>query len=161
MKVIFLDVDGVLNSIGWMKKNKGKPHGNTEIDPSKVKLLKQIIDKTGAKVVLASTWRNVDGSDGEARHSMYDYLVEELGKCGIEIFSRTPLINNDRPKEVKAWLNETSFEIENFISLDDDFGEKDYRKQGIFGRLVRTQFWDMNGGLSQENVEKAIQLLNE
>lgn len=161
MKVIFLDVDGVLNSIGWMEKNKGKLHGNTEIDPSKVKLLKQIIDKTEAKVVLSSTWRNIDGSDGEPRHPMYDYLLEELGKCGIEIFSRTPLINDDRPKEIKAWLDETSFEIEKFISLDDDFGEKDYRKQGIFGRLVRTQFWDTNGGLNQENVEQSIKLLNE
>lgn len=161
MKIIFLDVDGVLNSIGWMQKNRGKLHGSAEIDPSKVRLLKQIIDETGAKVVLSSTWRDLDGSDGEPRHPMYDYLVEELGKCGIQIFSRTPLINNDRPKEIRAWLDETQFEIKKLISLDDDFGEKDYEKQGITGRLIKTQFWDVDGGLNKEHVEKAIKLLNE
>lgn len=161
MKVIFLDVDGVLNSIGWMKKNDGNKHGNFEINPENVKMLKEIVDKTGAKIVLSSTWRNVDGTDGEPRHPMYDYLVGELRKLGMEIFSRTPLINNDRPKEIKKWLDETSFDIESFISIDDDFSEKDYEKQGVCNRLIKTQFWDENGGLQRNHVEQAIQLLNE
>lgn len=161
MKVIFLDVDGVLNSIGWMKKNDEKKHGNCEINPENVKMLKDIVDKTGAKIVLSSTWRNVDGTDGKLRHPMYDYLVDELRKFGMEIFSRTSLINNDRPKEIKAWLNETSFEIESFVSIDDDFSEKDYEKQGVCNRLIKTQFWDENGGLQRNHVEQAIQLLNE
>ena len=161
MKVIFLDVDGVLNSVGWMKKNDGKKHGNSEINPENVKMLKEIVEKTGAKIVLSSTWRNVDGSDGELRHPMYDYLVEELRKFDIEIFSRTPLINNNRPKEIKTWLDETSFDIESFISIDDDFGEKDYEKQGICNRLIKTQFWDINGGLQKEHIQQAIQLLNK
>lgn len=126
-----------------------------------MKMLKEIIDKTDAKIVLSSTWRNVDGSDGKPKHQMYDYLVSVLEKFDIEIFSRTPLVNNDRPKEIKAWLDETSFNIESFISIDDDFGEKDYEKQGICNRLVKTQFWDTDGGLKDEHVRKAIQLLNE
>lgn len=161
MKVIFLDVDGVLNSIGWMKKNNGKKRGNCEINPENVKMLKEIVDKTGAKIVLSSTWRNVDETDGEPRHPMYDYLVGELRKFRIEIFSRTPLINNNRPKEIKVWLDETSFNVETFVIIDDDFSENDYERQGIFNRLVKTQFWDIDGGLQEKHVKRAIKLLNE
>ena len=142
MKVIFLDVDGVLNSVGWMEENK-KYGLSRPVDPSKVRLLKQIIDSTGAKVVLSSTWRNVDGSNGEPEHEVYGCLVRELGKCGIRIYSRTPLINNDRPKEIKAWLDSHP-SVGEFVSLDDDFGEEDYQRHGISGCLIQTRFWDGN-----------------
>lgn len=92
---------------------------------------------------------------------MFDYLVDALRKCNIKIMDYTPLINNDRPKEIRAWLDNTPFEIESFVSLDDDFREKDYQKQGIFHRLIHTSYWDMDGGLRQEHVERAVKLLNE
>ena len=53
MKIIFLDVDGVLNC----KSSKSRCGGFLGIDDSKVKLLKEIIDITGAKIVLSSSWR--------------------------------------------------------------------------------------------------------
>lgn len=161
MKVIFLDVDGVLNCIGWFEKNRGGRPGSYEIDPEKVKLLKEIIDRTGAKVVLSSTWRNIRECLEEPANSMYAYLVGMLRKYDIEIFSYTPLINNDRPKEIKAWIDSSEFEIENYVSLDDDFGEKDYQRQGISGHLIRTLYWDKDGGLTREHVEKAVRLLNK
>lgn len=153
MNVIFLDVDGVLNSADWMKTKQ------REIDSSKVRRLKQIIDATGAKIVLSSTWRNVDGSDGNPRHPMYDYLVDELRSCGIEIFSRTPLLYNDRPKEIKAWLDQISMNVEHYISLDDDFQETDYGKYGLSNCLIQTRYWGTHGGVQQEHVERAIRLL--
>lgn len=155
MKLIFLDVDGVLNSAEWLETNQG------EIDPAKVRLLKQMIDATGAKVVLSSTWRNIDGSDGNPRHPMYDYLVGELRACGIEIFSRTPLLYNNRPKEIKAWLDQTSIKVERYISFDDDFQESDYAKYGISDCLIQTRYWGTHGGLQQRHVEQAIQVLIE
>ena len=83
MKIIFLDIDGVLNSIGWVERTKGTAYEDKEIDPSKVRLLKQIIDKTDAKIVLSSTWREVNGSDDIPRHQMYDYLVEEFKRLAV------------------------------------------------------------------------------
>lgn len=47
-KYIFLDIDGVLNSNDWFEKNKDVD-GLVEIDPSKLILLKEIVDCTEAK----------------------------------------------------------------------------------------------------------------
>ena len=62
-KIIFLDVDGVLNSqsyyIEWMRRRRvGVDYDNSEkeIDESCVKNLKEIVDKTGAAIVLSSTY---------------------------------------------------------------------------------------------------------
>ena len=83
MNCIFLDVDGVLNSMEYQSKikdwNKSK---KTQIDPATIPLLNDIILSTKAKVVLSSTWRIL----------YYDVLVEilkELG-CVAEIIDRTP-----------------------------------------------------------------------
>ena len=59
MKVIFLDIDGVLNSDEYVDKVKKSDIQGIErdIDIEKVKLLKRAIDETGAKVVLSSSWR--------------------------------------------------------------------------------------------------------
>ena len=59
MKVIFLDIDGVLNSDEYLKKVK-RLHIQgieSEIDINKIKLLKKAVDETKAKVVLTSSWR--------------------------------------------------------------------------------------------------------
>ena len=48
MKVLFLDVDGVLNRCG--KSAQG-------LEEDKVALLKQIVAATGCRIVLSSTWR--------------------------------------------------------------------------------------------------------
>ena len=59
MKVIFLDIDGVLNSDEYLDKVKNSDIQGIErdIDVEKVKLLKRAIDETGARVVLSSSWR--------------------------------------------------------------------------------------------------------
>ena len=51
MKVIFLDVDGELTYSNYKNKE------TANIDIEKVKMLKEICDKTDAKVVISSSWR--------------------------------------------------------------------------------------------------------
>jgi hypothetical protein len=46
MKVIFLDIDGVINSINFLEKNKPEL-----IDRTRVELLKVLIEQTGAIIV--------------------------------------------------------------------------------------------------------------
>ena len=160
MKVIFLDIDGVLNSMDWFEKTKGTK-GYREINPKKVEFLKEIVDKTNAKIVLSSTWRGLAKSETEEEHPMYSYLVDTLRKYGMEIFQHTPYINQERPKEIKAWIEKNKERIGQFVSLDDDFSEEDYKEYGIEKFLVKTSFYEKDGGLRQEHVEKAIEILNK
>lgn len=52
MKTIFLDVDGVLTNSGYLN------YETRHINPEKVRLLSQIVKKTGAVIVLTSTWKD-------------------------------------------------------------------------------------------------------
>lgn len=49
--------------------------------------------------------------------------------------------------------------MDSFIILDDE--KFDYADCGIISRLVKTSFYDDNGGLQDEHVELAIDLLTE
>ena len=158
-KIIFLDIDGVLNSIDYFEQTK-YCKGYTEIDPEKVKLLKEIVDRTGAEIVLSSTWRNLAKRKDESEHPMYTYLTDTLKEYGMEIIDHTPYIGQDRPKEIRAWLDNQQDKDIQFVSLDDDFQEQIYDEVGIGDCLVRTSFYEKYGGLRQEHVEKAVRILN-
>ena len=54
MKVIFLDVDGVLNSQQLFEKSEDAQL--ISVDEENIKNLKKIVDATGAKIVLSSSW---------------------------------------------------------------------------------------------------------
>lgn len=161
MKIIFLDIDGVLNSLDWFEKTKGREE-YTEINPKKMKLLKEIVERTGAGIVLSSTWRTlskVSGSRNE--HPQYTYLVDSLAEFGLKIISHTPYIDNNRPGEIMAWLDKyEGTEKIQFVSLDDDFWPTHYEKYGIKECLVHTCFYELDGGLRREHVEKAVEILN-
>lgn len=88
-KYIFLDIDGVLNSMDWFKENR-ETSDYTEIDPEKVKLLKEIVDKTGAEIILSSTWRELAAHDSKPDHPMYTYLVNSLKQFGLYIKDHAP-----------------------------------------------------------------------
>lgn len=97
----------------------------------KILLLKQLVDRTGAKIVLSSTWRygwvymdaytseNDAFQQREIRH--FIALREKLREFGLEIFSRTPVSELDfRGAEIDQWLQEWEGEpIESFVIIDD------------------------------------------
>ena len=56
MKIIFLDIDGVLTSDMYEESRLEKRDDN-RIDLSRVKLLAELVKSTDAKIVLTSTWR--------------------------------------------------------------------------------------------------------
>ena len=111
MKVIFLDIDGVLNSDEYFDKIKNLDIQGIEqeIDIEKIKLLKKAINETGAKVVLSSSWRYTrNGQQLKELLSNYEIYVDS-----------TPLIQNKRGLEIKKWLSEHQC-IEDFVILDDE-----------------------------------------
>lgn len=164
-KIIFLDVDGVLNSqsyyIEWMSRNRSRvgvdDDSEKEIDESCVKNLKEIVDKTGAVIVLSSTWRNMRDVYKLAIH-----LNKTLAKYGLHISDKTPWLHGNRPEEIKLWLDDYMFkgnEVKSFVILDDDFSIDDYKEYGLENNVVKTSFYEENGGLREEHVEKVISIL--
>ncbi len=111
MKVIFLDVDGVLNSDEYFDKTRSLNIQGIEedIDIEKIKLLKKAINETGARVVLSSSWRYTRNGQ---------QLKELLSNYQIYADS-TPFIQNKRGLEIKQWLSENQ-NIEDFVILDDE-----------------------------------------
>ena len=151
MKVIFLDIDGVLNSDEYFDKiKKMQIHGiESEIDIDKVKLLKMAVDETGAKVVITSSWRHTK----KAKE-----LKELLSSYAIYVDS-TPFIENKRGLEIKQWLLENQ-NVENFVILDDEIF--DSYDQSLMEKLIKIS--NGNGhsfgeGLLFKDVNKIIERL--
>lgn len=139
MKVLFLDVDGVLNH--WGSKTY------LALSKPKIRLLRWIVHETDCKIVVSSTWRKLD----ETRRK----LKRVLGYHGLEIYSWTTTrywkLGQMRGEEVDLWLSEHS-NIENYVILDDD---------GDFLDSQMDHFVQTNGnvGLTEKNAERAIQIL--
>lgn len=166
MNIVFLDIDGVLNSMPYFESIKDKrDRTHNEIDESKLPLLKRIVEENNAHIVLSSTWRDLDHEEETYCYAMWQYLINSLAKYDMKIMSKTPLIAQKRPLEIKTWLdNRVDKEDIKWISLDDDCSEEDYEEYGIGGHLVHTKFftYDINdGGLQEKHVALARQLFQE
>lgn len=57
MKVVFLDIDGVINSNFWMESHQQEISDGTLIDKEKIELVAKIVSKTEASLVMHSGWR--------------------------------------------------------------------------------------------------------
>ena len=153
-KVIFLDIDGVLNTYATRRFLQCSP-GTLFVDTRKVLRLRDIIERTGAELVLSSTWRY-----GAERDAMYiekcalRELIAEFKRVRCPLWTdMTPIIPRvNREREIFAWLY--THDVDNFVILDDVREELNWYKD----RLVLTSMFD---GLTKERAELAIRMLNE
>lgn len=147
MKIIFLDIDGVLNSRQY-DLTRGEGDGN--IDQSRLPLLKQLTDRTGAKIVLTSTWRIHLGTDETGRE-----MEEVFRQGGITLYDKTPEMQNDRTKEISAWL-ERHPEVTAFVIIDDiKFG------WGALAPMVVNTDYRIGWGLEPRHIERAMEILKK
>lgn len=58
-RVVFLDIDGVLNSNFWNDTHQREISDGTLIDGEKIKLLAWLVKSTKAKIILHSGWRQM------------------------------------------------------------------------------------------------------
>ena len=151
-KLIFLDIDGVLNCIS----TKARCQGCIGIDDLKVKLLKQIIDNTNAKIVLTSTWKTEWNKNLEECDYAGKYLNNKLKKQKLWILDKTEDNGKNRGKGIYDWIKK--YNVDNWLVLDDEIF-KDYDEE-IVRHWVKTDFYDNNGGLQKNHIEKAIKILN-
>ena len=147
MKVIFLDIDGVLNSEQYYRTVNRKEKELDRFDPKVVALLIDLIGEFSAKLVISSTWR----------FGALNLLRHEVKKAGLNKY-----LHNDwgtpqtypphRGKEIKLWLDKHQ-EVESYLILDDD----DNMLNEQLAHHVKT---DIKFGMQKENFEKARLILS-
>lgn len=166
MKVVFLDIDGVLNNDeSWRIRQEyiDKYHKPcSSIDELTVKRLSEIVNATKSKVVLSS-YRRSDWKDGIENIKIWQSkeLQKLFDKYNIEILGITPCIprTNDPNEKYTSWREyeinyylDTHPEIDIFCVIDDEI--KDLHTLEDY--LVKT---DTRYGLVDEDVPKAIEIL--
>ena len=161
MKVIFLDVDGVLNSEDDLMVYREKNNINhcilyAEVEDRPLKLLKEIVDKTSAKIVISSSWRigcERNGRESIFGNKLFTKLELKLKEYGMDIYDITPSLTKlQRGDEIKAWMSENP--VENFIILDDDSDMCEYVDTDNF---IHTTY---KHGLTVELKDRAIEILS-
>ena len=164
MKAIFLDIDGVLNSIETKVK---APSGCIGIDADKCERLAKIVQQTGAFVVLTSTWKtdwfrsafiNDLPKDGQ-------YLEKTLLEHNILIYDKTTDTSwSQRAEGILDFINNCDQTVESFVILDDEF-TLDYARCGLDKYHVKTYYSKKDSntllGLQDYHVEKAVNILND
>lgn len=176
MKVLFLDIDGVLNSENWfayriycVKNNmvnilmnfidtddRNIKHKLTMLDDRAIANLNRIVEETGCKVVLSSSWRSSIESE-----NIFTQNLLKLKGFKYEFYDVTPRLwfsdfSIRRGEEIKFWLDKESekHEIESFVILDDD--------SDILPEQMNN-FIHVDGqvGLTDRDVLTAIEILNK
>ena len=153
MKIIFLDIDGVLNSATYDRTRDWTKQ--TDIDVSRLPLLKRIVDETGAKIVLSSTWRTHWNADGEKCDEDGKYINSTFEDFGLEVYDKTPDhgLFGERAEEIAEWL-ENNEDIEAFVIIDDSpFGWNELSEYTVKTNPFRGL------GLEEEGVRRAIEIL--
>ena len=153
MKLIFLDIDGVLNCMG----SKSRCEGFIGIDNDKVKRLKQIVNKTNAKIVLTSTWKRHWHKNADLNDYSGNYLNRKFKKQSLRIMDKTTDDSIHRGTGIIDYINNFHTDVESWIVLDDEYFP-DYKELGILDHMVKTEFIK---GLQERHVDLAIELLNK
>lgn len=135
-KLLFLDVDGVLNSQHTLQK--GIP-----VCPDKLSLLRAIINVTNCEIVLSSTWRMFPETREE--------LKVEFHNAQIPIWiGLTPQLNTPRNQEIKSWLKDNEQKESRIVIIDDDDDAEIVERNTLF---VQTSF---DEGLTMHHVQTII-----
>ena len=170
-KVIFLDIDGILNSSRTL-------YEDISLEDDLILNLKELVNKTGAKIILSSSWR--------LSTEAVSTLMDKLDKFGLVISGMTCdsvdldwlkkyefdvtkkyldtkfdydenkqiKITRDRGAEIFKWLCYHYDCI--YVILDDEIEDiKPYFNESV---IVKTSY---KTGLTKEDVKKAIQILNK
>lgn len=160
MKIIFLDVDGVLNT----RNTKDRCGVVIGIEDEKVRRLAKIVSRTGASVMLTSTWKYGWSADPRKIDRDGDYLNRKLAKYGLKIMDKVDMGVSVRGYEILQWLDwqirMKKQPVESYVVLDDERFDYDLYPE-FSGRIVKTDFDAKDGGLQDSHVEEAVRILNE
>jgi hypothetical protein len=175
MKVIFLDIDGVMNCqeemLAMLKQNPKNRSDVSLPSPTKCKLLKQLVDETGAEIVLSSSWRlsltaiqniiDIFRPYGLRLDGFTQECVSQIKFKGTKYENIKPKHTHkgwegsyieDRGAEIAYWLLRHP-EVTNFVILDDESSDI---IEWLPDNLVKT---DLLNGLTEEKVLECTKIL--
>lgn len=137
-KFILLDFDGVVTSKThtwhcYMNHSPANIFGLDWFDPACLEVLRMILDGTGAKIVVSSSWRDLRM---EQLKQIWEYVPmpgELVGTTPIWILTKKEAIEHwikEHPNDRYIILDDADLELENQIRTDPDTGlvEKDARR---------------------------------
>lgn len=150
MKVIFLDFDGVITI-------PPKWH----LQANKIRYIKKIVDATGAKIVISSSWRQgtveltIEKMLGRPkrcpRNKIFNWFIDNL-------YDVTPWCADDkyngtgRGGEIQTWLDNHP-KVDNYVIIDDDHDMLDSQLY----HFVQTNYED---GITELETNWCIKILN-
>lgn len=151
MKILFLDIDGVLNSREWYLRNKNNIELESglmyrhqeELDPNACDLVNELCTEFSLSIVISSTWRRL--------HTLGD-IQKMLASRGLHapVIGATPQLRSGfRGQEVDEWLYDNPGSIRHVI-LDDD---------GDFYPHQPLVITDNEYGVRYHDIDKARSLL--
>ena len=149
--VVFLDVDGVLNTRTTVERT---PDFHTGIDDARVEILAKAVRKYGnADIVLSSDWKDMKEDEDD-----FCYLISKLEKKGLALAGKTTDHYNNRGEGILKYL-ELHPEIDEFVILDDNkFYFRDY--PNLWERLLITNGIERAEFASQTPAVEAIIFLD-
>jgi hypothetical protein len=167
-KLVFLDFDGVLNSSEFAahlyrnNESAQDDKGLDLFDPQTIDCMNRIVDATGAKIVVTSSWRYLGlaklqelwkerGLHGEIIGMTSLHVVDELIlEKGLE-WLEEEMNGSPRSEEIAHWLKSYNINA-NYVILDDLPMPKDFQPHAV---QVNPKV-----GLTEIKVKQAIQILN-
>ncbi len=162
-KLIFLDIDGVLNSQLYAEKHHNKDNESdtsikfpmSMIDPISVSFLNSLVENTGAEIIISSVWRF-----GRSIEELQN-ILEQRGFIGKVIGKTRRIEDAVRGDEIRKFIEdnkeligyESSSEYKDYVIFDDD-------SDMLLWQQYNFIHVDGYAGLSPNNCYKAKFILN-
>lgn len=164
MKVVFLDIDGVLatpSSYEVVRRVQAAPTENNPMpedreyfsfDPKAVENLNLVLRTTGAAIVVSSTWRLL--------YSLSE-LREILSREGVEgrVVGVTGTHPKGRGREIQEWLKREAAAVgsDKYVIIDDSVGDitEHHPENTVY---VKGGWWG-GAGMLREHTAQAIGIL--
>lgn len=175
MKIIFLDIDGVLNNSGSLGRLQDGLATLWVMDEQNVEHLNVLVEQSGAHIVVSSSWRH-----GLQLQEIRDVLTQFGFKFSDRVIDATPRRINDerivklatrgiglklsmsipRAWEIMEWLDHNKSRVESFVILDDDSPINPGASHAILRDLMKRFVRTFNRtGLTDVEVKLALQRL--
>ena len=143
MKLIFLDIDGVLNSA------TGKEPYVSDMEVKKLKLLKKLIDDSGSSGVVITSDRRYSKVDMEDKTEAFDQF--EIFIVGETRRPNQDDLEDNRGKQIMDYLSSSKEDIDRIVILDDnDDGISNYFEEEF---ILVNRFFGLNDSVYQKALE--------